>query len=107
MRNQSSAESIAAKSAWAQDLDSISEEELIALRIKLFDLPPRLDKHQISRVAGITITDYYNLQDPKSAVFDASFPPPLGGRRSERAPRHHCTIAILLWDIRRKPMIGR
>ena len=99
-------ERASANSAWAEHLDGLSEEELIALKIKLFELPPKLDKHLISWVTGITVTDYYDFQDPKKDVFDIAFPSPLEGRRSDRSPRRHCTLAILRWDIRRsKPVI--
>ena len=104
---QTGAALAAAETSWAQYLDELPEEGLVELRIKLFGLPPKLDKHLICWATGITITDYYDLQDPKKPVFDKDFPPPHDGRRSDRSPRLHCAIKVLLWDIRRKKMIDR
>ena len=79
----------------------LSEEEQIALLIKLFDLDPVLKTPKAIAVTGDTRTDFYARQDPKGPLFDPTYPEPIGGRRSGRASRSYWTVDILRWRIRR------
>jgi hypothetical protein len=79
----------------------LPEDEQIALLIKLFDLAPVLKTSKAIAVTGDTRTDFYGRQDPKDTLFDPTYPEPIGGRRSVRAPRSYWTVDILRWRIRR------
>lgn len=82
-------------------LGDLPEDEQIALLIKLFDLDPVLKTAKVIAVTGDTRTDFYARQDPKEALFDPTYPEPIGGRRSGRSPRSYWTVDILRWRIRR------
>lgn len=77
-----------------------SEEEQIAQLIKLFDLGPVLRTREVISITGDTHTDFYARQDPSNAIFDPTYPEPIGGRRSSKASRRYWTVAILQWRIR-------
>ena len=77
-----------------------SEDEQLAQLIKLFDLAPVLLTPKVISVTGDTKTDFYERQDPTSALFDPTYPKPIGGRRSARATRRYWTEEILRWRIR-------
>ncbi|WP_458068248.1 hypothetical protein [Rhodanobacter sp. BL-MT-08] len=79
----------------------LSEEEQIAQLIKLFNLPPVLDKSEVLWVTRDTKHDFYAWQDESNAAFDPSYPKEIGGRRSQRAPRRYWTVEILRWMVRR------
>lgn len=79
----------------------LSEEEQIAQLIKLFNLPPVLNKAKVLWVTGETKHDFYAKQDESSGDFDPSYPQEIGGRRSQRSPRRYWTLDVLHWLIRR------
>ncbi|WP_162405407.1 hypothetical protein [Pseudoxanthomonas jiangsuensis] len=83
------------------------EEEQIKQTIKLFDLPPVLKTAKVIEVTGDTRTNFYARQDPKDALFDPTYPEPIGGRRSGRTPRSYWTVDILRWRIRQASLGNR
>jgi hypothetical protein len=79
----------------------LPEAEQVELLIKLFNLGPILKTPKAIEVTGDTRTDFYARQDPKDALFDPTYPLPIGGRRSDRATRQYWTVEILSWRVRR------
>ena len=77
----------------------LAEDEQIAMLIKLFELPPVVGTSKAIWIIGETRTDYYSLQNIHDAKFDAKFPLPIGGRRSQRSSRRFWTIDLLRWRI--------
>lgn len=77
-----------------------SEEEQIVQLIRLFDLEPVSRTPKAISITGDTRTSFYDRQNPTHPLFDPTYPSPIGGRRSERAPRRYWTVEILQWCIR-------
>ncbi len=94
------AEQASADSKCLQLLRDKSEDEQIATLVKLHQLPPISDTATGIWITGISRTDWFGLQNPNDQIFDKDFPPPIGGRRSDRAPRKYWTVDLLRWRIR-------
>lgn len=79
---------------------AMSEDDQIAMQIRMFNLDPVLRSPKVISVTGDTHTDFYYRQDPTHELFDHTYPEPIGGRRSGKASRRYWTIEILRWRIR-------
>ena len=80
--------------------EQLQEEEQIAKLIKLFELEPVMKTAKVIAVTGDTRSDFYSRQDPKDALFDPTYPEPIGGRRSGRASRRYWTVDVVQWRLR-------
>lgn len=106
MTSRSNAPSHGAPSAFALFGDQ-SEELQIEQLIRFFNLEPVLKTPKVISVTGDTRSDYYARTSPNSALFDPTYPPPIGGRRSSRASRLYWTVDILRWRIRQAKLESR
>lgn len=81
-------------------LHSLPEDLQIATLIRQHALPLVCGPKLGCSIIGKSRTDWYALQNPKDATFDPTFPPAIGGRRSERASRQYWVVDLLRWRIR-------
>lgn len=75
-------------------LGDLTEEEQIAHIIKLHQLPPVADTELGIWITGLTRTDWYEVRNTPG------FPPPIGGRRSNRSPEKRWTVDLVRWRVR-------
>lgn len=75
-------------------LSDLPEDEQISQLIKFHDLPPVANTELGIWLTGLTRTDWYEIRRT------TSFPPPIGGRRSDRSPELRWTVDLLRWRIR-------
>ena len=75
-------------------LSDLPEDEQIAQLIKFHGLRPIANTELGIWITGLTRTDWYQIR------YTDGFPPPIGGRRSDRSPELRWTIDLLRWRIR-------